>query len=73
MYIHIYICMCMYICMCVCVYIYIYFFFSDRLAKVFKPDKTKFWRNYREMETLCSAYKFVIGEKYTVGHFDSNK
>ena len=62
-----------YIHVCVCIYIYIYIFFSDRLAKVFKPDKTKFWRNYREMETLCSAYKFVIGEKYTVGHFDSNK
>ena len=48
------------VCVCVYIYIYFFFFFSGRLAKVFKPDKTKFWRNYREMETLCSAYEFAI-------------
>ena len=50
-----------------------YNFSGHRLAKVFKPDKTKFWRSHGEMEILCSAYEFVNWDKYTIEHFDSNK
>ena len=48
--------------------------FSDhRVATFCKSDKTKFCRNYGEMEILYSAYVFINWDKYTTKYFDNNK